>query len=233
MNIISATTYEDMSQQGAKLLIDTIKHKKDAIICLATGSSPKRMYEIFVEEVNKEQIDLSEVTFLKLDEWCDIQKEDTCSCAYFLQKNLFDKLAMPFKNYIQFDPEAEDLTQELAKVDTFLETHPIDLMILGLGMNGHLGLNEPANELTLPCHLTKLNETTKTHDMTKGFTLTRGMTIGMKGIFDSKQILMLVCGERKEAAYDAFLSRKITTQTPSSFLWLHPNCVTIIDKSQF
>lgn len=80
-----------MSQQGAKLLIETIKNKADAIICLATGSSPKRMYELFVEAVHTEHLDVSQVTFLKLDEWCDIKASDTCSCDSFIKNHFGSK----------------------------------------------------------------------------------------------------------------------------------------------
>ena len=143
------------------------------------------------------------------------------------------KLKTPIGNYIGFDPEAEDLNKEVERINTFLDTHCIDLMILGLGMNGHLGLNEPNAYVTLPAHIAQLNPVTKTHDMVKGLTLTRGMSIGMKGIFESRQVVMLICGEHKEEAYQAFMSQNITTQIPASFLWLHSNCTCIIDREQF
>lgn len=233
MKIIKSEHYEEMSKQGAKILIDTISEKKDAIICLATGGSPKRMYELFVDEVNRNKIDISNVTFVKLDEWYDVKPEDDCTCTTFIKENLLDQLYMQPKQLIEFISNTKDINAELNKVDTFIQKHPIDLMILGLGMNGHLGLNEPDAHLTFKCHQAKLNEKTKTHDMAKDHQLESGLTIGLEGIFTAKTVLMLVSGVRKEEAYKEFMSQRISTSTPASLLWLHPNCITIIDQQQF
>ena len=201
MKLIHTENYEAMSKEAADLLLDTLRKKPDAVICLATGSSPARMYELVCEAVNRERIDLSEITFVKP------------------------------KAVVEFVSDAADIRQELDRMDVFLSEHPIDVMILGLGMNGHLGLNEPADFLTLNAHYAELDEKTKTHDMVKGYEPKGGLTIGLQGIFTSGQIIMLVCGDRKEAAYQAFMSQRIATSTPASLLWLHPNCVTLVDDT--
>lgn len=231
MKIINCSDYEQMSIQGAKILINEVTSNPSAVLCIATGGSPKRMYEIFVEEINEKKIDLSNVTFLKLDEWYGVKPEDNCTCTKFIKDNLLDKLYMQPK-FVEFISNG-DVETELNKINEFIENNPIDVMILGLGMNGHLGLNEPSDTLNYKCYQVKLNEKTKTHDMTKGFTLESGLTIGLEGIFKSKQVLMVVTGDRKEDAYKAFMSQNITTQVPASLLWLHYNCTTLIDDSQF
>lgn len=231
MKLIHTENYEAMSRKAAELLLDTLRKKADAVICLATGSSPARMYELVCETVNRERIDLSEITFVKLDEWYGVEPQDACTCTTFIKKHLLDKLYMQPKAVMEFVSNAADINQELDRMDAFLLEHPIDVMILGLGMNGHLGLNEPADALTLKAHYAELDEKTKTHDMVKGYVPKGGLTIGLQGIFTSKQIIMLVCGNRKEAAYQAFISQKISTSTPASLLWLHPNCVTLIDDT--
>lgn len=233
MNIINCNDYETMARQGAEILIKTIKDNPRAVITLATGSSPKRMYKLFVETINHEKIDISEVTFLKLDEWYGVAPDADCTCTTFIKEILLDQLYMPPKQYIEFVSNAEDVSEELKKVDDFIANHTIDVMILGLGMNGHLGLNEPSNTLHYHCHQTKLNEKTKTHSMAQGYPLESGLSIGLEGIFKAKQVLMLVCGERKEEAYKAFLSQNISTLVPASLLWLHHNCTTLIDRNQF
>ena len=231
MKLIHTENYEAMSKEAADLLLDTLRKKPDAVICLATGSSPARMYELVCEAVNKERIDLSEITFVKLDEWYGVEPQAACTCTTFIKEHLLDQLYMQPKAVVEFVSDAADIKQELDRMDAFLSEHPIDVMILGLGMNGHLGLNEPADFLTLNAHYAELDEKTKTHDMVKGFDPKGGLTIGLQGIFTSRQILMLVCGERKEAAYQAFMSQRITTATPASLLWLHPNCVTLVDDT--
>lgn len=232
MNIINAKDYEAMSKQGAELLIELMRKKADAIICLATGGSPKRMYEILAQAINEERIDLSHMTFVKLDEWYGLSKDDPSTCTSFLNTYFFDLLDQKKLTIIGMESD-QAATQECDKMNAFLKAHTIDCMILGLGMDAHLGLNEPNDYLTLEAHHAQLNEQTKTHDMAKGKQLTSGLTIGMEGIFQAKHILMLVSGPRKEAAYQAFMSKRITTKAPCSFLWLHPHCTTIIDHTQF
>ena len=233
MNILDALNYEEMSQMGAKVLLDTVCKKPNASICIATGGSPERMYEIFVETVNKEKIDISNVTFVKLDEWYDAEEYDSFTCNAFIKKHLLDKLDVQPKQVIAFQTKGEDYQEDLNRVQAYLDENPLDVMILGLGMNGHLGFNEPASELSLDAHMTPLSAITQTHEMAEGKVLTRGVTIGMKGIFDANQVLMLVTGGRKDDAYAYFMSRKVSTQVPASFLWLHPNCLTIIDREKF
>lgn len=233
MQIINAENNEQMAHLAAQNIIQTIQQKKDAIICLATGGSPKRMYEIMVDEINAKQIDVSQITFVKLDEWYGIQEDDENTCTTFINKYLLSKLAMQPKQVISFSSQPQNDDEELQKVQQFLDKNPIDVMILGLGMNGHLGLNEPNSYLQLTCHKACLHETTKSHDMAQGKPLTHGLTLGMEAIFDSKQVIMLVSGKKKEDAYFRFMSQQISTQTPASFLWLHPNCDTYIDNQQF
>lgn len=232
MKIINATNYEVMSRHGADIIIELMKTKPDAIICLATGGSPKRMYEILAQAINEEQIDLSHMTFVKLDEWYGLSKDDPSTCTSFLKTYFFDLLKQKEVTVIGMESD-RDANQECASMNAFLSAHTIDCMILGLGMDAHLGLNEPNEYLTLEAHHAQLNEQTKTHDMAKGKQLTSGLTIGMEGIFNAKHILMLVSGTRKEEAFQAFMSKRITTKAPCSFLWLHPHCTTIIDRTQF
>ncbi len=233
MQIINAHDYEQMSQDGATIILDTIRHKKDAIIALATGGSPKRMYEIMVQTINEQKIDISQVRFVKLDEWYGIDENSEATCTTFIQKHILSKLYMAPKEVISFATQPSDETLELKKVQDFVEANPIDVLVLGLGMNGHLGLNEPNDYLTLPCHKAKLHAKTKTHAMASNQPLEYGLTLGMQAIFEAKHVLMLVSGSNKEEAYESFLSQKISTQTPASFLWLHPHCTTIIDTTQF
>lgn len=233
MKLIHEENYENMSRTGAEVILDTIRNKPNAVICLATESSPKRMYEMICDTINKEKIDISQVTFVKLDEWYGVEPDDSCTCTSFFKQNVIDRLDMPFKEFVEVSSNTKDIEKDLTELDAFLEEHPIDVMILGLGMNGHLGLNEPAEYLSLACHYTELSEKTKTHDMVKGKVPKGGLTIGLQGIFSAEKVLMLVCGDRKEEAFKEFMSKRISTATPASLLWLHRNCITIVDDESF
>ena len=139
--------------------------------------------------MNRERIDLSEITFVKLDEWYGVEPQAACTCTTFIREHLLDQLYMQPKAVVEFVSDAADIRQELDRMDVFLSEHPIDVMILGLGMNGHLGLNEPADFLTLNAHYAELDEKTKTHDMVKGYEPKGGLTIGLQGIFTSGRLL--------------------------------------------
>ena len=225
--------YEELSKQGALMMIDVIKEKPNANITLATGGSPKRMYEIFVEEVKKTNIDISQVIFTKLDEWCGLDKEDEATCEYFIQEHLLKPLSFNLEHFIGFNPETKDIDEEIKKMNQFLELHPIDLCILGLGMNGHLGLNEPNEHLQVDSHKIAISAKTKTHDMIKRKNVEYGVSMGMGNLMKSKKILMLISGDKKEEAYTKLMKGEITTHLPASFLWLHSHCVMLIDKEKF
>lgn len=162
-----------------------------------------------------------------------VEPQEACTCTTFIQQEILGKLNQQPKAFIEVASNAPHVEEELHQLDVFLEAHPIDVMILGLGMNGHLGLNEPGDALELNAHRVQLSEVTKGHDMVRGKVLSEGFTIGLQGIFRARKVLMLVSGERKQEAYEAFMSRKITTKVPASLLWLHPDCDTFIDDEQF
>lgn len=225
--------YEIMSRKGAQLMIDLILKKADANICLATGGSPKRMYEIFVEEVKRQGIDVSNVFFTKLDDWCGLSKDDEETCEYFIQKYILEPLAIHQKQVISFNLAEADYEAEARRIQRELAKRPLDLCILGLGMNGHLGLNEPADYLLPYAHVTPLDEKTKTHSMLRGKKVKYGITLGMGELMRASQILMLISGEKKEKAYESLMSQEVTSQVPASFLWLHSNCVMLIDQEYF
>ncbi len=233
MKIYQVESYEALSQAACTHLIEEIKRNPQATICLATGSSPKRLYELFVEAVNNKNIDISQTTFVKLDEWHGPLPTHICTCEYFIQTNLLEKLKYQPKAYLSFLSNTENVEEEVKRIQNFINEQGIDIMILGLGMNGHLGLNEPSDSLTLDCHYAPLDAKTKTHSMIESFSIEGGLTIGLDGVFKAKQIIMLACGENKESAYEALLSKQITTQTPATLLWLHQNCDCFIDESQF
>ncbi len=233
MKLFYEKNYETMSKVVATQMFDLIQDKKDACICLATGNSPCLAYAYFVEMVNEVKLDISEVTFVKLDEWYKVDNAEPFTCEVFIKEHLLDKLHQPIKQYIGFDSNADSVEENIALVEGQLNEVRIDMMLLGLGMNGHLGLNEPHEYLKYDSHYSVLDEKTRTHDMVRGTAVSGGISLGLKAIFESKQVVMIVCGKRKEDSFKAFMSQKITTSTPASLLWLHHNCNTFVDESAF
>jgi galactosamine-6-phosphate isomerase len=149
---------------------------------------------------------------------------------------LLKKLQIGGGRYVSFDAQTSNPQAECDRIQGELdEIGPIDICVLGVGINGHLALNEPADFLQTYCHLAKLSETTLSSGMIEkvGVPLSQGMTMGMGNIFESKKIIVFFTGKGKKPALEKFLTREITSQLPVSMLWLHPNVHVLIDQESF
>jgi galactosamine-6-phosphate isomerase len=233
MEIVNVKNFEELSEAASKMMIDEVKNNPHPNICLATGGSPKLAYRMFTEKVLKENINLSHVVFSKLDEWCGLEPDHEATCEKYIQDLIIKPLGISKKNYISFVPNAEDFKREAATIQQALVDHPISLCILGLGKNGHLGLNEPKEYLTSDVHVAPLDKLTKTHSMISDYQVEAGITIGMSDIFASKKILMLVTGKNKAEIVKQFFTKKITTALPASLLWLHPNTTLLVQEDLY
>ncbi len=214
-------------------MVECVLKKPDSLFCIATGSSPTRAYEIFVELVNKEQIDVQKLRILKLDEWWRVDENDPCTCENFIQRKIIKPLNISSKNYIKFNSDAPDANVECDRIAEIIhENGPIDLCILGIGKNGHLGLNEPGSYFVPFSHVIQLDKKTKTHDMlTKtNVTINYGMTIGMADIICSRKVLFIATGNEKKDSFNVFLEGKVRSDLPASILWLHPNALCVFES---
>lgn len=233
MNIIKVNDFESLSEAMAQIMIDEVKSNPHANICLATGGSPELAYRRFVEMVKEQNLDLSHVLFTKLDEWCGLDPENEATCEKYIQDFIIKPLGISKDNYIAMMPNASDFNQEVLKVEDSLKNHPISLCILGLGRNGHLGLNEPSEFLQSDVHVIALDPLTKTHPMIVNDNVEKGMTIGMAGILQSEKVVMLITGANKEAIVKEFFTKQVTTKLPASFLWLHPKTTVIVQEDLY
>jgi len=232
IEFVETNSFEELSKKSAEVMVDCVLKKPESLFCIATGSSPSRAYEIFVELVNKRQINVQELRILKLDEWWKVNANDLSTCENFIQTKIIKPLNISSQNYISFDSETSDADAECSRISKIIqEQGPIDLCILGMGKNGHLGLNEPGVSLIPFSHVVKLDKKTKTHDMLKktNVTINYGMTIGIADIIASKKVLFLVTGDEKNASFNIFLNREVRADLPASILWLHPNSLCIFD----
>src|SRR5436189_407290 len=135
--------YQSLSEAAATEIIELVKNKPDAVICLASGDTPRLTCKLLVEKTIREKVDLSHVTFIGLDEWIGIPPENEGSCHYFFQNELFKPLHFSSSQVYLFDAMPANLDEERGKMDRVIfEKGGIDLMIVGIGMNGHIGFNE-------------------------------------------------------------------------------------------
>ena len=233
MKIKSFESYEEMSNYAKDIIIESIHIKNDLLFCGATGDSPTGTYLALTEEYRKHPPLFSEFQLIKLDEWGGIANGGAGTCESYLQNHLIKPLNIPKKRYISFPSNSNDANRECKLVSDRLEKEgPIDVCILGLGRNGHIAFNEPADFLNPCCHIADLTPSSLQHNMTLAMNTqpTYGLTLGMADILSSKKIILLVTGNNKNKIFKQFLSQRITTQLPASFLWLHPDTICLIDK---
>ena len=233
MNIIKVKDYQALSEKLAELMIDEIASNDRSNICLATGGSPKLAYQLFTEAILKQQLDTSHVVFTKLDEWCNLDPTHLATCEKYIQDLIVKPLGITENNYISFIPNASDFEVETKRIQQALNKRPITLCLLGLGMNGHLGLNEPGEFLTPYAHVVALDPITKTHPMIKNDEVDFGLSLGMADILASDKIVLLIAGANKAKIVEQFFTKKITTKLPASFLWLHQNVQIILQEDLY
>ncbi len=233
MELTVFSSYDKLSEFAAEQILQTIKSKPQAVLCLATGESPKLTYSMLVQKVTEQKIDLGEVHFVALDEWIGIPSTNPGSCHHFLKENLFSPLGIT-KNIHLFDAFAADYTKECEKMnETIRSLGGIDLMLVGIGMNGHIGFNEPGTLETLYAHVQDLDSITSQVGQ-KYFAekteLKKGITLGLSHFFEARHAIMLANGKKKSSIIKSALEGTISTQVPASLVRKHSNAQVLIDQ---
>ena len=215
------SSHEEVSNCAAEIVLQAVKIKPDLVLCLATGSTPTRLYEILSKDSNVPL--LSRVRIVQLDEWRGFEAGHDALCSTYLQRHVVRPWAVDSSRFLSFHGNAVDPEAECARVESTLESWGgIDVSILGLGVEGHLGFNEPQplqKGLTDRAHLAQLAESSKIHAMLNSASCDQGLTLGMGALLTAKQTLLLVTGAGKSNAL-----RDAVLQSPSS---LYPASVLL------
>jgi len=233
MEITICDSYKDLSSKAFDVILQELEKKKDLLLCAATGNSPTGSYQLLCEKFMLHPELFDQMRILKLDEWGGIPQQHPGNCESYLQAHLIQPLEIDPKRYTGFNSDSENPKDECLHIQDYLNREgPVDLCILGLGINGHLAFNEPAKDLQAHCHIAMLTSSSMKHSMATEMQIkpTYGLTLGMADILQSKKILMLIKGKEKRKIVNMFLSKRITTLLPASFLWLHNNVVCLIEK---
>jgi len=230
MNINYFSNAEVMSQKAAKIVLEEARHKPNSLFCTATGSSPTKLYRILAEE-NKKHIGLfQKIRVIPLDEWIGLSTAEG-SCHAYINEHVLTPLNISNERYFGFNSNAESLDKECERIQEILHDEgSIDVCILGLGTNGHLGFNEPAQVLQSHCHIAELAPKSQEHPMIIDEMIKpmKGLTLGMQDIMAAKRIILLVSGEGKEGAVTQLLSGEISNECPVTWLWKHSNVDCLI-----
>ena len=238
MRFIEAVDYEDMSQKAARILAAQIIMEPDCVFGLATGDSPLGAYRLLAEWRAAGVLDFSRASAFNLDEYRGLGPDSPQSYRFFMEENLFSKINMLEANRFIPDGLAGDPDAECARYEAAIDGRGgIDIQLLGIGNNGHIGFNEPSDEFKTDTHLTDL--TKSTIDANSRFFEQRAdvpvqaYTMGIRTIMRARKVLLIVSGERKaEIAERAFFSA-VTPQVPASILQLHGDATVVGDAGAF
>ncbi len=239
MKIIVTENYEEMSAVAAKLFLETLSEKENCVLGLATGSTPIGLYNNLAAACAKGKVDFSKVTSVNLDEYYPLSPDNDQSYRYFMNKNLFNKVNIDKANTFVPNGMAEDPAEACksyeAKIDSL---GGIDIQVLGIGRNGHIGFNEPsADGLIADTHLTDLTQNTIEANARFFESIddvpTHALTMGIGSVFKARRIVILANGVEKADAVKKMVEGPISTMCPASLLCLHPDVTLVCDKAAY
>lgn len=234
MKLIISKSYEHMSAKSVNDLLELILPLKNPLICTASGDTPAGLYKELIKKVNQKKMDISGWYFVSLDEWMGMNGNDEGSCRFHLNNQLFHPLDVAEKNIGFFDGRAKNPVAECNRIENFIKEHGgIDVAIVGLGMNGHVGMNEPGISPSLHAHVAEIDIMTQQVGQKyfkKEQQLTHGLTLGLASLLEARNIMLMVSGSKKAAIVQQVLEREISEQFPAGLLRRHAALSVYLDK---
>lgn len=235
MRVLKCKNYEEVSAKAASIIIRELVTKPNAILGLATGTSPIGVYERLIEAYQKNIISFKDVKTYNLDEYVGIDQNHPQSYYQFMKKHLFDHVDIDEHNVFIPLGNQDDIKDLAEEYNRKLFGNQRDLQLLGIGSNGHIGFNEPGSYLGNQTFVVKLDDQTR-KDNSRFFgsldeVPTHAITMGIKNIMYSKQIVLIASGESKSEAIYKMIYGKVDEDIPASILQLHPNITVIVDEA--
>ena len=236
MKFIVTENYEAMSRKAAAILAAKVVEKPDCVLGLATGSTPIGTYKNLIQWYENGDLDFSQVKSVNLDEYVGLAPTHDQSYRYFMNTNLFDHINIDKANTNVPNGLAEDPEAACVQYDEIIRSmNGVDIQVLGMGHNGHIAFNEPADHFPMGTHVVELQESTINANArffaSADEVPRKAMTMGIGSIMAAKQILVVVNGEAKADIVKAAFTGPITPMVPASILQLHPNVIVVGDKA--
>lgn len=236
MEVIRVKDYDEMSEKACAFVTERLKQRNDLVMGFATGSTPEGLYQRLIEKYRKQEITFKDVVSFNLDEYIGLDKDHPNSYYYFMREKLFDHVDISFDNVNIPNGVASDLEAECQAFEAKIkQAGGIELQILGIGENGHIGFNEPGTPFTSRTQVVDLASSTikansRFFDSIEEVP-TQAVSMGIGTIMESKEILLLASGETKRDAMTAVLRGDITEDVPATVLQKHPNVTIIADEA--
>ncbi len=236
MKFIKVNSYEELSRKAAAIIAAQVIAKEDCVLGLATGSSPVGAYKQLIKAYENGDLDFSKVTSVNLDEYVGLGPENDQSYRYFMQDNLFNHINIKAENTFVPDGCAKDVEAECKAYDENIKRlGGIDLQLLGIGLDGHIGFNEPDSAFIAPTHEVVLDPSTIQANARffedESMVPRKAVTMGMGGIMNAKKVLLIANGKNKEEIVNKAFFGPITPEVPASILQLHPDLTVIYSEN--
>lgn len=234
MKVIKVKNYDELSLEASKIIAKLLVEKPDATLGLATGSSPIGLYQNLIKKYQAKEISFAKVKTYNLDEYCELPKSHPESYYSFMHRNLFDSVDIKEENIHIPSSEGSDLKKCCDDYNELLHAASIDLQLLGIGANGHIGFNEPGTSFDQETFIVKLTEKTRLDNQRFFNSLDEvpqyAITMGIKNIMQAKKILLVASGKNKADAVYKLLNGEVSTDFPASCLNNHNDVIVIVDE---
>jgi glucosamine-6-phosphate isomerase len=232
MKVETFKDYNTLSRATADLIASTIQKKPYSLVCIASGHTPVGVFHCLKDDINSGKLDISKVTFVSLDEWLGVDPTDPGSCISMLRKDFFNHIPIREEQIEMFDIAAAPIA-ECARINDLIAANGgLDVMLVGIGLNGHIGMNEPGTSFRSYAHISALAEATKTSGQKyfeKPTTLSKGITLGLRHFAESRLPILMANGSKKADIIDKVLNTKPTEEIPATIVHNIPQALVMID----
>lgn len=226
--------YDELSEKTAEFIVGLVLQKPESLLCFPSGDSPTGTFQNLVQYKREGRVNFEGCKFVGLDEWVGMGRYDEGSCRKYIYENLFEPIKASLSQICYFEACADDLEQECRRIDSFVkENGPIDIMLVGLGMNGHIGLNEPGAPIDLYSHVVDISSTTKKvaqKYFKKKTSLNKGITLGLRHLMEAKTAILIASGEKKAKIVKQVVEGEVTQEVPAGILKRHNNSYIFLDE---
>lgn len=225
--------YEELSKAVAGKIANVIRSRRDAWVCIASGHTPVGVFKILAQQINAGQLDVSQTVFVSLDEWIGVDPEDPGSCIAMLRHDFFDHVKLRPEQILMFNTQAPDLEKECARINQLIAQHGgLDAMLVGIGTNGHIGMNEPGTPFGTYAHISQLAQETITTGQKyfqRPTQLSKGITLGLRHFAESKLPIVMANGAKKKAIIDTVMQSPATEAIPATIVHQVPRALVETD----
>lgn len=234
MNLNIHSNYQEMCRAAANFTAEYIRKNPAALLCLPSGDTPTGIFKFLVDDAREGKLDFKDCSFVGLDEWVGMDGSHEGSCRHYMDQHLFLPLGIEPGKIHFFNGAAADINLECIRINEFIaQKGPIDVIMVGLGLNGHVGLNEPGVDFGLYAHVSALDQKTK-HIARKYFKeevqLTSGITLGPRHLLESRVAILIASGTKKAEIVVQALEQEVSKDIPASIFQQHANAWVFIDQ---